>query len=350
MYDILFVSKSTVNDFYWKKFKEKYPTALKVENVKSFDDLKKKSFTKMFWVVWNDTEILDSFDLIKHKSDNWDKNYIHCFLNDDDYYGGICLFPKTVELSQEEFDERYYKNKKEIDIKASRRRPYDIVFISYDEIDADKNFEELKKRFPLAQRIHGIKGIHQAHREAARISSTDSFWVVDADAEILESFDFEYKVGNWEKNDVHVWRSKNPINDLEYGYGGVKLFPRNLILEMKEDSVDMTTAIGKNFKIMEQVSNITKFNVDEFSSWKSAFRECVKLSSKLIKNQVDKETEDRLLIWKTKGEDRPFGKYCIAGAISGSMYGEKNKNSIDDLRKINDFDWLRRQFEKEFSF
>ena len=40
---------------------------------------------------------------------------------------------------------------------------YDIVFISYQEPNADENYNKLLKRFPLAKRVHGVKGIHQAH-------------------------------------------------------------------------------------------------------------------------------------------------------------------------------------------
>ena len=36
--------------------------------------------------------------------------------------------------------------------------------------------------------VQNIKGIHEAHKAAAKKSFTHMFWVVDADAEILESF------------------------------------------------------------------------------------------------------------------------------------------------------------------
>ena len=49
---------------------------------------------------------------------------------------------------------------------------YDMVFISYQEPNADENWDKLKSRFPLARRVHGVKGIHQAHIEAAKKSHT----------------------------------------------------------------------------------------------------------------------------------------------------------------------------------
>ena len=67
---------------------------------------------------------------------------------------------------------------------------YDIVFISYNELQADENYKNLKDKFPYAKRVHGVKGIHQAHIEAAKLSVTEMFWAVDADAIIVEDFDF----------------------------------------------------------------------------------------------------------------------------------------------------------------
>ena len=55
------------------------------------------------------------------------------------------------------------------------------------------------------------------------------FWVIDADAEVTEEFMFDYIPDVYDKEVVHVWGSKNPVNGLEYGYGGVKLFPIEMV-------------------------------------------------------------------------------------------------------------------------
>ena len=223
---------------------------------------------------------------------------------------------------------------------------YDIVFISYQEPNADENFAALKKRFPTAKRVHGVKGIHQAHIAGAKLCFTKMFWIVDGDAQILDSFDFSYKVDKWDLDVVHVWRCKNPINDVIYGYGGIKLFPRQATIDMDLSKPDMTTSISNKFKAVQELANITAFNTGEFETWKSAFRECCKLSSKVIDRQKDKETEDRLDIWCTVGADRMYGEYAIAGAKLGREYGEKYKDSPQDLRRINDFDWLKEKFDE----
>lgn len=223
---------------------------------------------------------------------------------------------------------------------------YDIIFISYQEPNADDNWNILKSRFPHAKRIHGIKGIHQAHITAAKKCFTKMIWVVDGDAVILDNFNFDYTPSDTDY--VYVWRSKNPVNDLEYGNGGVKLLPRQRTVNMDLSKPDMTTSISTKFKPILEISNITAFNTDPFNTWKSAFRECCKLSSKVIDRQKSEETNERLSSWCSKGHDKPYGEYAINGARMGMIYGRENKDNIDALKMINDFEWLKNKFEENY--
>ena len=228
IYDIFFISDGLIETDKWNAFQERFPTARKLENVKTYSDIKAKAFTKFFWVVWDDLEIVEDckFD---YRVPSWDEEYIHVFKNGS-YYNGVCLFSKQNSISDREFKNRFFLNKKEIDIIASNylKIDYDIVFISYNEPNADLLYEELVNRFPRAKRVHGIKGIHQAHIEAAKIATTEMFGVVDGDAKIDPKFTFEFN--DAEKFTVYIWTSINPINKLKYGYGGVKLLPRKLTL------------------------------------------------------------------------------------------------------------------------
>jgi len=449
MYDIFYVSKRTIPENAWQAFRNRFPTSQKIENVSSFDDVKNKSFTKLFWIVWDDLIIDDNFNL-DYVVPKWDEQYIHIFKNKDTW-DGVAIFNKEFDVSNREFNHRFYSNKKQIDIVASSPKPYDkfvidsyedylkaveesttdlfwiipkeveltsnfkfdlyhshydvtertmnhvfkhifrgqetytgvslvpkkillsqkeithrflinkkqypevaskvraydIVFISYNEPNADENYKNLCNKFPRAKRVHGVKGIHNAHIEAAKLADTCMFWVVDGDAEIVDDFNFDHEVSSYEKDIVHVWRSKNPVNDLIYGYGGVKLLPTHLTLNMDLSKPDMTTSISDKFKAIKLVSNITTFNTDPFNTWKSAFRECAKLSSKVIDRQKDEETLYRLDIWCDLGKDRPYGNYSIAGAVAGRSYGESNQGNLEALKKINDFDWLKQIFDEQ---
>jgi len=198
----------------------------------------------------------------------------------------------------------------------------DVFFLSYNEPYADENYAKLKELVPNARRVNGVKGFAAAHQECARRSFTNNFYVVDSDAVIVEGFDFKFvpsKYKKWwddiENNYICVWSSINPINDLIYGHGGVKILPKQPLLGPDKDVIDFTTGFGLSTKVFEGVSNITAFNYDEYNTFRSAFRECAKLASNLTNRKIlDKlkpddafklrdEVEYRLNIWTTVGSD-----------------------------------------------
>lgn len=243
----------------------------------------------------------------------------------------------------------------------------DVFFLSYNEPIADEHFELLLERAPHARRVHGVKGFVEAHRECARLSTTHNFYVVDADAILVEDFDFSFTPSNFnswwqgvpESHCLCVWSSLNPINDLRYGYGGVKLIPKVPLLKKHKETIDFSTGFGLPFKVFDRVSNITAFNYDEFNTWRSAFRECAKLSTSLtIKDltNVDldaleeskRQITDRLDIWCTRGAERRFGTFAIHGANKGKEYGLNNVNDPERLKLINDYDWMKNEFTRFF--
>jgi len=221
------------------------------------------------------------------------------------------------------------------------------VFISYYEPNAEQNFDDLYSRFNTVgvfgdrvKRVSNVKGIHNAHIEAAKLAKTSYFYVVDGDAKVVQDFKFAHTAE--ERDIVHVYHSANPINDLTYGYGGVKLLPTTLTHNMDITTTDMTTSISDKFKVINEVSNITAFDTDAFSTWKSAFRECAKLASKTIDRQDEEETNARLKTWTTYATGS-YKRDALRGANAGMQFGLSNSS---DLNLINDFDWLKGQFNE----
>lgn len=219
---------------------------------------------------------------------------------------------------------------------------FDIIFLSYDEPNADFHWERLKDNFPVAQRVHGVKGIYSAHYTAAVKARTPYFYVVDGDSEILD-FNFDYSPSA-KDNAMHVWYAHNPVNGLEYGYGGIKLLSKAFFTYQDGDrSVDVTTSLGDRVKVIREVASVTHFDTDPMRTWRSAFRECVKLSSKIIRNQKDHETEQWLNTWCTVAEG-DHAVYALSGAKQGREYGELHRENLQQLRVINDFGQLREWF------
>ena len=58
---------------------------------------------------------------------------------------------------------------------------FDIIFLSYDEPNADVHYADLLTKAPWAKRVHGVKGSDAAHKAAANLSDTEWFITVDAD-------------------------------------------------------------------------------------------------------------------------------------------------------------------------
>jgi hypothetical protein len=231
-------------------------------------------------------------------------------------------------------------------IKIDLPRELDVVFISYDEPNAEENWRRVLEKSPRAFRINGIKGIANAHKCAAELVTSDMFYVVDGDSYLSDEWTFDFQPGIFDRDCVHVWRSVNPINGLTYGYGGVKLLPRQLTLDVDLNNTDMTTSISSKFKLMSKISNFTNFNTSEFNTFRSAFRECAKLSGKTMKRQLSRESETRLNVWCTIGADKPFGVWAIKGANAGRDFGKANLDNQTNLALINDYEWLKIEFSK----
>jgi hypothetical protein len=221
----------------------------------------------------------------------------------------------------------------------------DVIFISYNEPEAEKNWQRVLEKAPWAKRIDGVQGIANAHKLAAEISDTDMLYVVDGDAYLTDDWNFNFQPGIFDRSFTHIWHSKNPVNDLEYGYGGVKLFSKDKILSLKEwTTVDFTSQVSDKIKVIEKVSNVTKFDTDPFSVWRSSVRECVKLYRHSKLYPKDTIVKERLAKWRKNDKDHVFKSYSRSGAEFAINLLDSPEENIE--KKVNDFNWLREQFEK----
>lgn len=213
---------------------------------------------------------------------------------------------------------------------------YDVFFLSYDEPHADTHWALLKSHIPYAQRVEGVDGIQAAHLRCSNLSKTPHFFVVDADNEVTDFSPFEYTIPAWDRDYVHLWFARNPVNGLEYGWGGLKLFPRS-VFNRDGPFLDMTTSFP--LKMMKTVVSITHFNTSPYEAWRSGFREGVKL----VQHPSDEQAE-WLRVWQTVGHG-PHADAVMRGANEGAEYGRSRQG--DDLMRINDYAWLRDRFEAQ---
>jgi len=238
----------------------------------------------------------------------------------------------------------------------------DIIYISYDEPNAEKNYADLCSKVPWAERVHGVKGSDSAHKAAAKLSNTERFITIDGDNRIRDDFltqtiDFNSDVDL--TNKVISWTAKNSINGLTYGNGGIKCWPKQHVLNMRTHEnadpnnphaqVDFcwdTEYVQMNGTFSDIYNNSTPHQ-----AWRAGFREGVKMSldrglrvtpEKFYNNHW--KNLHRLYIWLMVGADVENGLWAIYGAREG-LY--KTMCTDWDFVHVRDFEWLNNYWNTE---
>lgn len=237
---------------------------------------------------------------------------------------------------------------------------FDVIFLSYDEPNADLHYADLCNKVPWAKRVHGIKGSDAAHKAAADASDTDWFITVDAD-NIVDSKFFNVELDMRDPSiQVYGWCGRNVINGLRYGNGGLKIWKKDFVLNMKtheaSDSdrgqVDFCWEAGyKNFPLSFSDSIITG---SPFQAWRAGFREGVKMTlldgvkvpPQEIQERIWWHNIHRLRMWSTVGAHEENGKYAVLGARLGTwMTNCTDWNYID----VRDFEVLKNIYEQNIN-
>ena len=241
---------------------------------------------------------------------------------------------------------------------------YDIIYLSYDEPNAEKNYADLCKKVPWAKRVHGVKGSDAAHKACARLSETDRFITVDGDNRIREEFlnqEIDFDVHADLKNTVISWCGKNIINGLTYGNGGLKCWPKEYVLNMRTHEAADPSNIHAQVEFcwdaeyiqMNSCYSDVYNNETTAQAWRAGFREGVKLATdrgaRITKDNF-KNNHWRCLhmlyVWTMIGADVEHGVWAILGARAG-LY--MTMCTDWDYIQVRDFEYLNELWKTSFS-
>jgi hypothetical protein len=229
----------------------------------------------------------------------------------------------------------------------------DIIFLSYDEPNAEKNYADLLTKAPWAKRVHGVKGSDAAHKACAAKSETEYFVTVDADNIVDPNFlNIEVDLDNLGLTPEHVfsWCGKVHVNGLMYGNGGLKMWTRKFVNEMRthensekgDDRGKVEFCFDDKYYQFNENYSESFTNATPFQAWRAGFREGVKMSldqgSKVSDvKRVWWQNYQRLIIWCNVGADVKNGLWSIMGAREGCY----KTNCTDwDYSEVRDFEWL----------
>jgi hypothetical protein len=349
MYDIWFFLTHSDHESMWMDFKKRYPHARKKIIADNYEqalyECARDSLTSMFFTISDVTSIKQDFDFsfvptFQHNG------YIHAWTSNSNVFFDfnlLILWPKELVLSKHANFSQLLDNHVH-HVHDLIYDYYDIFFISYNEEYADENWTKLKDRFPYAIRVDKILGIHNAHKKCALKSRTEMFYTVDADTIVDKNWSFTYQPRWYDKKYLHLWYTRNPVNGLEYGYGGIKLWPKDKVLSFDHPWIDFTAGVG-DLKVMPDVISTTNFNTSPYSAWKSAFREGIKLQENIKKNPNDADSMQRFNTWSNVFLPVPFSNWVKHGIEDSVKFFNKHYSSIDN---INDFEWLKAYFTNSY--
>lgn len=240
---------------------------------------------------------------------------------------------------------------------------YDIIYLSYDEPNAEKNYADLCSKVPWAKRVHGVKGSDAAHKACAELSETDRFITVDGDNRIREEFlnqEIDFNEHADLKNTVISWCGRNKINGLMYGNGGLKCWPKQYVLNMRtHENADPDNAHAQvdfcwdaQYIQMNSCYSDVYNNETPAQAWRAGFREGVKLATdrgvRISKEEL-KNNHWRCLhwlyIWSMIGKDVKNGNWAILGTRAG-LY--MTMCTDWDYVQVRDFEYLNELWVTSF--
>jgi hypothetical protein len=219
------------------------------------------------------------------------------------------------------------------------------------------HYADLLTKAPWAKRVHGVKGSDAAHKAAANLSDTEWFITVDADNIVqTEFFDLDLDMSD-PKIQVYGWCGRNSVNGLRYGNGGLKIWKKEFVLNMRTHEASDSDRGQVDFCWEEGYRNFPRVYSDSiitgspFQAWRAGFREGVKMTlldgvrvpPQEIKERIWWHNIHRLRMWSTVGAHEENGKYAVLGARMGTWMA----NCTDwDYVEVRDFEILRNIYDE----
>jgi hypothetical protein len=262
--------------------------------------------------------------------------------------GAAVIVPRTAISSiQTQFYDYPYINKSH---RSLEDRPLDIVFLSNGESNADANWQHLQTIAAGCSnrciRVDGVNGRGAAYKAAADASETAWFFSVFAKLEIDPAFDFAWQPDRMQQAKHYIFNSRNPVNGLEYGHQGLIAYNKKLVLATEAiQGLDFT--LSQPHGVEPVLSGVAHYNSDPWSTWRTAFREVVKLRH-YSETVPDVETKYRLDTWQKRAQG-DHAEWSLRGAQDAVEYYNSVSGNYDSLLLTFEWAWLRDYFNQRYT-
>lgn len=219
----------------------------------------------------------------------------------------------------------------------------DIVFISYDEPQADQNWHKLQQQHPRARRVHGVAGMERALEAAADCAATPWYFAVFAKTEIHPSFQFDFVPDYMQQPKHYIFDCANRVNGLQYGHMGVVMYNCRAIRlqNTRPEGFGLDYTLSWPHEHVPLLSCVSTFDTTPYHTWRTAFREAAKLSW-FERTQPTVDGAYRLRTWLSRAQGH-MAQWCLVGAREGVEFAESCRN-LDEIRLSFNWQWLRERF------
>ena len=229
--------------------------------------------------------------------------------------------------------------------KTISENPLDVIFISNGETNAEENWEHLlhvmSNKPNRVRRVDGINGRVEAYQAALKESNTDWAFCVFAKLKVNPKFDWSWQPDRMQQRKHYIFHAKNPVNGLEYGSMAIIAYNKKLVFENKGVGLDFT--LDQEHAVVPILSGVAEFNKDPWITWRTSFRECIKLR----RNLPDIESEYRLEQWLTI-KNGLNGDWSVAGAKDAIDYYNCVDGNFEKLKLSYEWKWLNEFFTKKY--
>jgi len=224
-------------------------------------------------------------------------------------------------------------------------RPLDIIFLSNGEKGAEENYEHLLSLVKgLPNNIIGLKNIKgrvASQHEAANMSNTPWYFLINGKCKVNPNFDFSWQPDRICTARHYIFRATNPVNGLEYGHMAIVANNKRLTLNTTGKGLDFT--LDSPHAIVNMNSGIGMFNTSDWDTWRTAFREVIKLKYN-VEMFNDKASKERLHVWTTVANG-DFSEWALRGANDAVKYYDSVDGDFDSLKLSYDWEWLKTKFD-----
>jgi len=223
----------------------------------------------------------------------------------------------------------------------------DVIFISYDEPEAEQNWEILKQRCPRAQRVHGVAGMELALEAAADASTTPWYFAVFAKTRLHDSFDFSFVPDYMQQPKHYIFNCRNASNGLEYGHMGMVLYNcAGIRSTNRAGNFGLDYTLSFPHESIPLLSCHGEFATTPYHAWRTAFRETAKLAYfESVDPTVDNQY--RLNVWLNRA-DGNNSEWVLRGAQDGYDFYTATQGELDKLKQSFRWEWLRSYFEERY--